>query len=91
MELKEEIIEVRGEVFTVKELTVRGLMPMLSKMADDPMEAQLDMMKVCIFDAAGEPVGAEIESFPGAVFMPLSAAVRRINDIGGAEDEGNES
>lgn len=88
MNLLSETVTVRDTAFEVRELTMKGLGPILSKMADDPAAAQMDMLAACVH-LDGVPLGAASEDLPGACFRPLIAAVMRVNGITGEDNEGN--
>ena len=86
MEFKSEELTIRGTDFTVRELSVRDMMPLMAQLESDPVAGQADLMRKSVH-VDGKPLGDSYEDLPTSVMMKLIPVVLRVNSLG---QEGNE-
>jgi hypothetical protein len=87
MKLKSEEIEIHGTKFTVSELPVKVILPLVNKMGEDNGEGQFELLGEAV-SINGKKLGAEAGELGAGTFMPLIKVVMRLN---GMNDLGNGS
>jgi len=86
MALKTEKIKLNGVEYTVKELSVRVLLPLISKMSGENIEGQIELLGLAV-EVNGQPLGAGAGELGASTFMPL---IKRVTAINGMDaDAGN--
>jgi hypothetical protein len=82
---KSKDIKIDEEVYTVWELSIGAVLPILPLLnSEDTTEqatAQLEMMKLCIH-RKGKPMGEEIEDVGLKTYLALATDVMEINGLG---------
>lgn len=83
--LKEETVEVNDTTYTVRELTIGQMLPLMGRMqgedAEDQQKAQLDMVSACVHTADGAPLGEAVINLGLSTYMMLTKAVLKINGM----------
>lgn len=79
-------VEIQGSKFTVKELTVQQMMPLLPRMNnvenhEELQKAQLDMMKMCVYED-GQLVGEGVNEIGLKAYLKLVEAAVEVNGLG---------
>ena len=87
MKLNTKKINLRGEDYEVRELTIKDMMPLMSRLAEDPESGQMELVKKCVYQN-DVLVGDAVENLPAGAFLKLIAAVTEVNDLG--DDAGND-
>ena len=83
--LKCEVVEVSGQKYEVKELTIGQLIGILPRLTgDDSANAQLDMLKMSVHKD-GEPMGDAVSDLGVSHYMPLLNASMTVNGLGNEE------
>lgn len=86
MALKVEKLTLGGVEYTIRELPVRQLLPLISKMSAENIEGQIELLGISV-EVGGKPLGEAAGELGASVFMPL---VKRVTKINGMDaDAGN--
>ena len=88
--LKSSELTISGEVYTVKELTIGQLVPLIPRLTgDDASTAQLEMLKLAVYKD-DQPLGEGVLELGVSCFATLMAKVMELNALGDDGDLGNE-
>ena len=86
--LKEKKVTVNGVDYTVRELTIGQMMPLMERLSgDDSQKAQLELVSLSVHAASGEALGDDVSGLGLSSYMELSKHVLDVNGLG---DSGNE-
>jgi hypothetical protein len=78
--LKQETVTIDGTEYTVSELPIRVMLPLIGRMETDQMGAQLDMLgESCA--VGGVKLGAQAQDLGMSRFLLLVQAVLRVNGV----------
>jgi len=81
----EETVTVSGDTFTVRELTIGQMLPILPRLTgDDVYSAQLDLLKLSVA-RDGALLGDAVADLPVSCLMPLITKTLELNGM----SEGN--
>ncbi len=89
----QEKVTIRDTEFTVRELTVDQMMPIMALITEDNQAGQKLLMQSCIhLDGDDEPIGAALSGYPFVVFTKVMMTVLRLNGMSEEENtpEGND-
>lgn len=79
---KEKTVKIDGEEFTVREVSVGDVMPLMPKFGgEEANQATMELMKKCIY-RNGQPVGDGVSEFGLSLYMKLADHVIEINGLG---------
>jgi len=87
LETKE--VTVKSETYTVSEIRVGDMLPILPELqkgGEEAQDAQITMMKLCIHQK-GKPIGDEVLNLSMAAYIKLSHEVMEINGLEVEEKE----
>ena len=88
MKLKSQTIQIEDETFEARELPIRQIMPLITRMQDDKDGAvQLELIGLCIHKN-GAPLGSDAGDVGAGTFMRFQKAVLEVNGLN-ANAEGN--
>ena len=83
--LNSKEIEYRGEVFEIRELTMRQMAPLLPRLTgDEAMQAQMEMLTLAVYKD-GKPMGDAVLDLGASAFTELSAAMMDVGGFGASE------
>ena len=86
--LKEKQFVVGDETYTVRELTIGQMMPLMERLqGDEATKAQMDMVALSVHDSSG-PLSDRVSDLGFSAYMELSRYVMSVNGIDAGE--GNE-
>lgn len=85
--LKEKQVSVGEVLYTVRELTIGQMLPLMERLqGDDSTKAQMDIISLSVH-INGEAIGDGVSELGFSAYMELSKHVMAINGMGA---EGNE-
>jgi hypothetical protein len=88
MQLREETVEIRGAVYTVRELSAREMIPLMDQVREEGEGDSPSSFGHRIFEASasldGEPLS--IDRLPGSVYLRLMPVAMRLNGMSGGND-----
>jgi len=83
---KEKQVSVDGDEFTIREISIGEMMPIMSRLGgDDSEQAQLDMMKLCVI-VNGQPIGDAISELGIRTYLELMSDVLEVNGMTEGKD-----
>lgn len=88
MLVKKEV-EIRGERFTVSEISIGKMLPImpgLSGTTEEQQDAQMSLMKVCI-EQKGKPMGEAVLELGLSVYMELIQYIMEVNGLQTPEED----
>ena len=90
MELQKETVTVRGETYTVRELSVREFLPLIETHggSDNKSGFSIAILEAAVTDSNGLPVSAD--TIGAGVYMKLVKPAMRLNKVGDSDEEGSE-
>lgn len=89
MNRKEKQVTIRGVEFTVREIRLGDMLPLMKRFGgDDNAEAQLEMVKKAVY-VNGEQVGDALDEYGFGIYGELVQAVLEVNGMTG-DDEGKD-
>lgn len=77
-------VKVGDATFTVTEIKMADMLPIMPRLTTDPEAAQLDMMRACVM-IDGKPIGDDVLQLGVKSYMKLTKAVMDVNGL--REDE----
>jgi len=83
MKLKENEVTINEQEFTIRELSIGVMMPILPKLqegGENAMLAQFDLLKACVF-VDGKSIGDDVLNIGVATYMQLAEEVLDINGV----------
>jgi hypothetical protein len=84
MALKTEKLKLDGTTYEVRELPVKVLLPLSTKMAEGSSEAQIELLGACVA-VDGKLLGAEAGDLGASAYMKLIQKVLAVNGMSGGE------
>lgn len=89
MDLREEKIEIRGETYTVRELSARQIIPLMDSLRDSDGEFQQSEYSIKIFEAAcsHDGVPLQVDNIGGSVYLSLMPVAMRLNGVSSPEKD----
>lgn len=78
--------DAKFEDLIIKELTIGEFIPIVEKMRDSSMEAQMEMMQKCVYDASGNLMGEAVKSLPGSCYMALLGIIKELHGMNEKKD-----
>ncbi len=81
--LKKKNVEINGEKFVVSEISVGVILPILPRLQGEPQEqqdAQIDMMRQCIF-IGDKPIGDDLMEIGLSAYLQLAEEMMKINGL----------
>ena len=85
MQLLSEKVEIRGEEFEVRELTVGVMTPLLENLEEEGGVGQRGIIMASVYQN-GEPIGERLNEMPSVVYRKLIPVVMRLNALGPEDD-----
>ena len=82
--LDKKVVRLGETNFTVTEIKMADMLPIMPRLTTDPEAAQLDMMKACVM-VDGKPIGDDVLQLGVKSYMKLTKAVMDVNGL--KEDE----
>ncbi len=89
MALKTEKLKIDGATYEIRELPVKIILPLSTKMAEGSVEGQLELLGASVA-VEGKLLGADAGDLGSSVYMRLVKKVLEVNGLTGGE-LGNES
>ena len=87
MKLESKEVKIGDEKYTVKEISMGDMLPIMPRLqgsAEEQQNAQFDMMKKCIF-LDNKAVGDALMQLGVRAYMQLTHAVLEVNGLDGVE------
>ena len=82
--LAEKAIEIDGKAYSVRERTMREVLPVLE---GDPKQRGLGLMKISVYNGGAEPLGDAVLDLGFREYSQLQHAVTDVYGMG--DDQGN--
>lgn len=85
---KTKDVEVGGEKYTVREISIGEVLPILPRLeGPEQTEAQLDLMKICIMQD-GAALGDAVRELGLSTYLSLAEFVMEVNGLRATEGKG---
>lgn len=78
--------DAKFEDLTIKELTIGEFIPIVEKMTTNPVQAQMEMMQKCVYDASGNLMMEAVKTLPGSSYMALWNAIKELHGMNEKKD-----
>jgi hypothetical protein len=81
MKLNKKEVSVNGEKFTVQEITIGEILPIMPRLqGDEAQQAQLEMMQLTIF-RNGAVMGESVSGLGLSTYLTLAEEVMKVNGL----------